>query len=301
MRKAYQIALHCMACGVYWGIRLLAFLTGKQRLLRWIQKSDKVMWVHPLIRKLLRKHRDYLGQNLANAFPDQPEQFYTRVTHDVYRNMLTTGIESATLSDTAFQHTQFTGLEAVRKLAATNRIMFVSCHINNWEICRTNLLKLDFPIVSFYRDYSQQLFNHRRYNHKNRFGPSIPTHQTSRYIQALEDGQHGFMMMDIKVKKGRNGKKLPFCQLPAWTSLFAADMASQHNMVIVPVHLERHPDVPDHYQQIFGDPILATGTDTGTSQATLNQTTTAINDYFSAVITRNPGSWLLWDTNRWGP
>lgn len=297
MRRVYQMVLHVMACSLLWSIRFIAFLTGKPRLLRWVQQSNKAMWVHPLIRKLLRKHRDYLGQNLVKVFQDQPEHFYTSVAHKLYRNMLTTGIESATLSDTAFQHTQFIGLDAVKELATTNRIMFVSCHINNWEICRTNLLKLDFPIVSFYRDYSQQLFDHRRYNHQHRFGPSIPTHQTGRYIQALKDGHHGFMMMDIKVKKGRNGKKLPFCQQPAWTSLFAADMANQHNMVIVPVHLERQPDAPDHYQQIFGEPILAADI----HQATLGQTTIAINDYFSTVISRNPECWLLWDTNRWGP
>merc|ERR1711879_780395 len=192
-------------------------LVGTDRLLNWVQHSKRILWVNPLIRQLLRKHRNYLTDNLKRTIPDQSDAFYQQVSDDIYRNMLTTSIESLLLSSTTFQKTRCINLETTQNLAKHSPIMFVSCHINNWEICCTNLLKQSFPIVAFYRDFSHCLFDHRRYNQINRFGPSIPTHQVQRYVSAIDHGHHGFMMMDIKVKKGRNGKKLRFCGHPAWT------------------------------------------------------------------------------------
>lgn len=289
----------------------LVRLVGRRYLTKRLATLEKMGWASSLIRRLTGKRNSYYQNNLKQVLPDltdpQRDRIHTRSQH----NMLLTAVESMTLDNTVLEHTDVIGLDNLSQYPKSTRFMFVSCHINNWEICRMNIVHQGFPLVAFFRDFSDQLFDHRRFNHRYRFDASVPTHQTRRYIDALAAGNNGFMMMDIKVKKGRNGLKIPFCGHPAWTTTFAADMALTHNLVIIPVHMERVSDTeparscasgdvsttrnnPVLYRQIFGPAIH-------TNNSNKQRITSAINEYFSAVILKDPASWLLWDTNRWGP
>lgn len=111
------------------------------------------------------------------------------------------------------------------------------------------------------------------------------------FVEKLEKGEHGYLFIDVKVKQGRNGVLLDFCDQPAWTSTFAADIALKTNKTIIPVYLQRLPE--GHYRQTFAPPLDTTSGDP-------KQITQQLNAILSSQIMANPAGWALWDTNRWG-
>ena len=97
------------------------------------------------------------------------------------------------------------------------------------------------------------------------------------------------MLLDLK-DKGRNGLRVDFCGLPAWTTCFPAQMAKQYAVKVIPVVLKR---TADGYEQYLYPP--ANNSDTKID------ITRYLNRCIGEEILASPETWLLWDTNRWGP
>ena len=268
---------------------VLMKMAGEQRCKRWLLAPAVVKWVPLLQRRLLNKKNHYWQKNLARILPnDSPNQRSCR-QQAMHRHMLSTAIE-AIFIDSAKPNYTVNERSAVVQNSANGSI-FVSAHIGNWYAVRQFLTAQGLAPIYLIRDYSQSSFDHSRINRAGRFGETLSTAQIPALMAAIKAGRNVLIMMDIKVKKGRNGARIDFCQQPAWTSTFAAEMALSFNKNLQAITARRtaqgtvidvHPAIALEAQD-------------------KPQLTAAINEQLSQAILHEPEQWLLWDTNRWGP
>lgn len=274
--------------GLFWLIKAI----GLQRLTQISKRPAVQKSVLQFMRHFLNKKNAYIDRNLQLILAPHSEQQLNELKQAFSTQLLVTAAESITMDGSHFSKTDFVGIEHLGE--SPNGILFVATHMNNWEICRQNICLLGYPVYEQYRDFSQSHFDHRIYNHTHRFGDKqhfIPTSDTPCFVEKMQQGQHGYWFIDLKVKGGRNGALLGFCGAPAWTSTFGADIAIRCNKKIIPVYLERLAD--GRYRQTFAPPI---DTSSGDALAVTQQ----LNNILSQPILENPASWCLWDTNRWG-
>lgn len=299
-----------------WSVKLLAYLLvagiqliGRRRASILARRMLTGPWIWRVSRFILNKKNHYLDANLALVLPALSVEQRDEIRHAYYNNILITAIESMTMDGKDHNRTDFEGLEHLQQARATGfGIMFVSGHFNNWEINYTNIEQLGFPLQVLYKDFSADGgFNHYRYNRHFRSAKTmIPTGSIRRFIAGLEAGANAYVMVDLKVKNDRIGCRLNFAEHPAWTSVFAAEMALRHRMLLIPTytvrmgkgrffqHFEAPLYIPDHSIETVAEP-----------QAEIRQQaielTKKINQSLSKPLVNDPASWLLWDTNRWGP
>lgn len=253
--------------------------------------ADIVTW---LIRKLLRRQRLYCEHNFNEILGERSRAEREQIQREFYQNMLVTIVDGMNRPPASPDPKDINCAGLQHLDDHPNGIIFVSCHLYGWEISRLNLFRMGVPVYSLYRDFSDRLLNHRDFNSRNRFGDPqyyIPTWDTRRMVEHIRQGDNAFLFVDVRNKKGRNGKLLPFCGKPAWTSTFAASMALAHNKPIIPVYIRQ--DKSGQWQQWFEPPIdLSSGDPVVITQL--------INDSMSAQIMARPQCWALWDNNRWG-
>ncbi|MDP2547559.1 lysophospholipid acyltransferase family protein [Oceanobacter sp. 4_MG-2023] len=271
-----------------------------------IQKISRYAATGPIIarltRLLLAKKNHYLDNNLQRLLPDASVAQRQHIRHCYYANMLLTATESLTMDGNERQRTQIEGLQHVQRAKDQGQgILWVSGHINNWEMNRRIIEQLGFPAWELYRDFADTRFDYLSFNRRFRVGPRmISTNRTGELIQHLKNGDNAHILIDIKVKKGRNGQQIDFAGQPAWTSTFAAEMALRHHMALIPTYTLRTND--GQYRQVFEPsltPTQAVADDQLPAQA--RQITERINQSLANQLKQDPASWLLWDTNRWGP
>lgn len=291
-------------------------LAGNQRVRSWASNPQIASLLFRLSRLLLAKKIPYAENNLQKVLPTLNPDEIDEVRQAYFSNMLITASESLTMDGSEFYNTRFEGeehLSAARE--AGQAIMFVSGHFDNWELNRRNIERLGFPIWELYRGFDNTRFNYLSFNKKHRTGDLMaPTTDIPRLIEGLKNGDHAHILVDLKVKKGRNGVKLPFAGQPAWTSVFAAEMAIRFNMLIIPTYISRTAD--GGWVQSFEAPLnSSTKASTGRperppptptkhpseSREAATELTRQINASLSERLLDSPASWLLWDTNRWGP
>lgn len=267
-----------------------------------------------LMRFLLGKRNHYLDDNVALIFPDYSSASREQIKHQYYANMLITAAESICMDGSEFMRTRFVGTEYLRAAKEHSRgILFVSGHFNNWEINRRNIEALGFPGWELYRDFSSTRFNYLDINRKYRLGQHmLTTREIPTFISRLKEGDNAHMLVDVKIKEGRNGVQVDFAGQPAWTSVFAAEMAVTHQLQVIATFTER--DGRGGYIQTFqpispavsgATPVPPIDGDTPdiTEMSIREQAvelTREINQTLTQQLQSDPASWLLWDTNRWG-
>jgi lauroyl/myristoyl acyltransferase len=293
LTRLQKIRRRLLLIPVYLFLWLLQ-LIGPQRIRRLAAHPDTGSVVTWLIKKLLRRKRLYCNSNFDLILASLPKQQRQAVQTGFYQNMLVAIATSMSLRPDSrlLQTIRTSGLEHLQ--GHDEGIIFVTCHLYGWELSRLNLFRQGYPVYSLYRDFSDSFFNHRRFNHKNRFldlSRYIPTWKTREMVKKIADGENAFLFADVRNKKGRNGKLIPFCGHPAWTSTFAAQMALKYNRPLIPVYI--HCDEHGQYHQYFEAPIDQTSADPVVI-------TTLINDSMSRQIMARPQDWALWDNNRWG-
>lgn len=275
-------------------LHLLSWL-GQARVRRLAAHPRTAQVVTWMIRKLLGRQRLYCEHNFEQILGERSPDERQRIERMFYQNMLGAVAEGISLPPASPdpKHIRSSGLQHLDD--HPNGVIFVSCHLYGWEISRLNLFRMGIPVYSLYRDFSDRLLNHRSFNSANRFGDPqfyIPTWDTKRMIQHIANGDNAFLFVDVRNKRGRNGKLLDFCGKPAWTSTFAASMALAHNKPLIPVYILQ--DKNGDYHQWFEQPI-----DTSSGDPVV--ITQLINDSMSRQIMANPHCWALWDNNRWAP
>tara|TARA_R110000868_G_scaffold145634_2_gene365904 strand:- start:6 stop:917 length:912 start_codon:yes stop_codon:yes gene_type:complete len=276
--------------------------TGQTRIQRISHYSVTGPIIARLTRLLLAKKNHYLDDNLQRVFPDASVEQRQHIRQRYYANLLLTATESLTMDGNERQRSQIDGLENLQHARDRQQgILFVSGHINNWEMNRRIIEQLGFPAWELYRDFADTRFDYLTFNRRFRAGPKmISTARISELIGHLSNGDNAHILIDIKVKKGRNGQQLDFAGQPAWTSTFAAEMALRHNLALIPTYTQREAN--GHYRQIFEASLTSEHpTANDHIQASACQLTERINQSLSNQLKQNPASWLLWDTNRWGP
>lgn len=283
-------------------------LLGRKRAY-YLARSNLInSWTSKVSRILLTKKNHYLEANLLRIFPNISQDQLTTYKNQFYKNMLTTAIESITMDGKDIQRTKLKGLDNLQKaIQNKHHILFVTGHFNNWEIALTNIEALGYPLQVLIRDFSESTCDIYSANRKHRTNVKalVSTKNVKQFIHELQKGTHACILPDLKVKNQSNAVRLNFAGHPAWTSTFAARMAIRYRMMVIPTFIYRTYDnefvqhfleplyVPDNISHKLNDPSLLT-------QKAIDLTQ-KINDSLSRELLKDPGSWILWDTNRWGP
>lgn len=282
-------------------------LIGRKRAY-YLTKSKTInSWVAKLSRVMLRKKNHYLESNLLHIFPDISQHQLKIYKNEFYSNMFKTAIESLTMDGKDLQRTRLHGLDYLRKAVQNkHHILFVTGHFNNWEIAVKNIEILGYPIQALIKDFSKNSCNYYAPNRKYRKCEVIvSTNKVKQFIYGLQKGTHACILQDLKVKNESNAAHLEFAGHPAWTSTFTASMAIKYDMVVIPTFIYRTND--NGFVQHFLEPLYVPDNiskylseSTSFRQKSIDLTQ-KINDSLSRELLNNPGSWILWDTNRWGP
>lgn len=284
--------LHEPVVGVAaWGLYGLLRLIGQDASMRLARSRWLPQLGQRAINALFRKRNRYLDRNLALVFPSMSEAERHRFAERHYQHLATTGVRSIFLTEKGFNTASIDGLATVQALGEQG-IIFVTAHSGHWDLIKRNNLLLGFPCHFLYRGVSNPCVDCLLRRVRSRFATPVAVTDMAGYIDRIRNGQHVLFMPDLKVKKGRNGRKLSLCGHPAWTSTFIAEMALAYHRPIVPVYVVEQPD--GSLRQVFETPVdLSSGDKTVIQQH--------INDSISARLLAHPEAWALWNTNRWGP
>ena len=283
-------------------IASLLSLMSRQRLAAIGNSPLTSSLIDRLMVRIQGRQRQYTDTNLALIFPHLSEARRQQIKRDYYGNVIATLPTLWRLRNgpELHQSIEVSGLEHLQaatsqQLGQNNGILFVTCHSFDWEVSNLNLTHLGYPACNLYRDYSNSLINHRALNSKNRYGDLswyYPTTRTGELVERVVRGDHAFLFLDVRTKRGRNGHQINVCGQPAWVSTFAAQIALAHHKQIIPVVIQRDPQ--GRYHQHFEAPIAL---DSGDPV----MITAAICDALSAHILKHPANWALWDSNFWAP
>jgi lauroyl/myristoyl acyltransferase len=249
-----------------------------------------------LVRRML-SWRSPLGadDNLKLVFPHLSDSDRDSIKKNFYSNMFSSLATTVSMKadEQLFSRITVHGQEHLQ--GHDKGIIFVSCHLFDWEIGWLNLFRIGQPTYFLYRDYSESLINYRKINIHNRFADQswyIPTWRSGEIVDHSRHGKNLFLFVDIRTKGGRNGELIDFCGHPAWTSTFAAKLALEHDKALVPVYFRR--DAQGDYQQYFEVPIDCSSGDPV-------EITRLINESLSRQIMTHPEQWALWNSVRWKP
>ena len=279
---------------------------GRERVIRLAKVKRSGNFVFDLYGFLFKK-KQFIDSNLKLVFPNKSTEELTKIKKEYYANRLLTTIESVTMDGNDLKRTSFKGLKYLEKVHSDGYgIMFVGGHFNNWEITRCNIEHLGYPVQGIYKDLSDVACNDfRDINRTNRMVRTMfSTKEINLFIEGLKKRSNAIIFPDLKVKKGRNAYQLDFMGNKAWTSLFTAEMAITHHMVIIPTVLYRSSD--NQFEQYFFEPLYIpdkeeTEHNKIAHQRQAQMVTQKINDFLTQELFKNPSCWYLWNTNRWGP
>lgn len=286
-------------------IALFPLLLAVEKLCVWLGPDRMArIGAHPLpprligwlARRLLR-WRSPLGAdaNLRLVFQHLSDADRDTIKRNFYSNMfvsLATTVSMKT-DEQLFSRITVRGQEHLQ--GHDNGIIFVSCHLFDWEIGWMNLFRIGQPTYFLYRDYSESLINYRKINMHNRYADQawyIPTWRSGEIVDHSRQGKNLFLFVDVRAKGGRNGQLIDFCGYPAWTSTFAAKLALEHGKALVPVYFRR--DAQGGYQHYFEAPLDCSSGDPV-------EITRLINASMSRQIMSHPEQWALWNSVRWKP
>lgn len=190
------------------------------------------------------------------------------------------------------RYVEMVGIEHV---PLDGKVVFLTAHLANWEVCRTFAAQRGWNIGSVYRPLNNPYVDWLLRRLRAVPGQALfPKHNSAReLIRYIRDGHSVGLVGDQRLS---DGVSMPFFGIPALTSTMAALLVVRYGARIVPVQVER---MKNSKLRMTVHPVLEVP-QAGTDQEKIDGLTAAINLMYEDWIRQNPQQWL-WMHDRWRP
>lgn len=273
-----------------WSYIFLVKCMGSKISHKLLTNNISLKFIIYMVNKSLNKKKTFRDKNIQLIFPNLSDDERKLFKKKYYQSFIETVLEEILLSPKKRPNYEVIGSKHLEGLGKS-KILFVSAHIGAISMVEVCNLDMGYQGFSLYKETSNVAFGKISHKMRSRFSSPISIENTDTFVKKIESHHNVIIYTDLRIKSKRNGKRLRFCNHPAWSSTFIAEMAIKYDCSIVPVFAVRQSFF--NYQVIYEAPI-------DTSSKDKVAITQLINDVISARVMENPTSWWLWNTNRWG-
>ena len=262
------------------GIRISSFLSGN--LLK-------------LIGPLFRSKKICLS-NLSIAFPNLEFSKKEKIFNEMWINygkilaeyVFINNFRNSKLSNNIIIENQ----EELNKIKnASEPVIFVSGHFNNFELMAMHLEKSGIDLAAIYRPLNNIFLNpiieiiRKRYICKNQIKKGIAG--TKELLKFFKKGSSIALMIDQRVSEGI---QCDFFNKQAFTTTIPAQFAQKYNAKIVPIYIERLKN--NNFKIKIYKSLQFSKEDS------LKDITLELNKILENMIIKNPEQWI-WTHGRW--
>ncbi len=262
------------------GLKISSFLSGK--LLK-------------LIGPLFRSKKVCLS-NLSIAFPKLEPSKKEKIFNDMWINygkilaeyMFINNFRNSKLSNNIIIENQ----EELNKIRnASEPVIFVSGHFNNFELMAMHLEKSGINLAAIYRPLNNIFLNpvmeiiRKKYICKNQIKKGIAG--TKELLKFFKKGSSIALMIDQRVSEGI---KCEFFNKQAFTTTIPAQFVQKYNAKIVPIYIERLKN--NNFKIKIYKSLQFSKEDS------LRDITLELNKILENMIIKNPEQWI-WTHGRW--
>ena len=231
-------------------------------------------------------------KNLAVAYPTREAAEIKAMTRELFGNLGIAVVELALLErlwDEREQRIEFIAADAVAPLLrGGNPIVFVTAHVGAWQLCNLIAPHYDIPITTVYAPESNPFLNARLLRLRQAFQCQLAPRDGSMRVlmRELNAGHAIGLAVDTRLD---SGELLPFFAVDAPTNSAPARLALRYNCELVPLHVQRLPDM--RYRVQLGEPIRAADATASIDERAL-QMTRELNVLFEEWIRATPTEWM---------
>ena len=234
-------------------------------------------------------------ENLQLALPDRAAE-HAAISHAVWRNLgrvLGEYPHLAALLDSG----------AIEVIGAENvpddgrRVLFLTAHLANWELCRAIAARQGWDMASIYRPLNNRFLDPLLLRLRRAAGQKLFKKQEGgrEIIRHARSGGAVGMVGDQRLS---DGIAVPLFGHPALTTTLPGVLAVRFGARIVPAQVERLSEAPLRYR-VTMHPVVPVP-DAGTDQEKIDALTVTMNRIYEGWIAARPGQWL-WMHDRWRP
>lgn len=245
----------------------------------------------------LKKHR-HVRRNLEIALPERRPEEIEAIARDVWGSLGSVMGEFPHLGHIAREVDQRVELvhgERLDELLRAGRpVVFVTPHLGNWEIATLVAARRGIPLAVVYTSDSNPLIAWLVERRRQVLGCELVRGEggARALMRTLKNGRSVGLVVDARRD---DGQPIPFLGVEALTTLAPARLALRLGLAVVPLRVERLPDV--HFRIEVGEPLRGeTGEARDVEQA--RELTQRINAVFAGWIRETPGQWMC-TKRRW--
>ena len=231
-------------------------------------------------------------KNLKMIFPNLSDMEIYKIIAEVWSNLAHIASETPHLlklpQEEFNKHVKIKGLKNLKHLKG-KKALFFSAHLANWELIGKILIAHDFKFHGIYRPANNKLvdkiINDTRLVNAKALIPKGKA-GAKQIIQALQDNQHVYMLVDQKMN---DGIKVPFLGHDAMTAPAIASLAIKYDCPIIPIQIIRREN--SCFEMVIYPSVEH-------KDKTVKTIMAEINDLIGTWVKQNPGQWF-WLHNRW--
>jgi Kdo2-lipid IVA lauroyltransferase/acyltransferase len=250
--------------------------------------------------RLARRHVGIAIENLRLAFPDWGDARLLHVARGVYVHFCRMLFDilwfSARSNERLLRSVEFIGREHGEAALASGRgVLFVTCHMGNWEIFAVAQSLVHKAVGVVARPLDNPELDARLCGFRGRGGNTViyKKNALSQIMRTLRGGGGIAILIDQNVQE-KDGIFVDFFGRKAATTTVAAAVALKTNCLIVTVHAVLRPD---GFNALYYDPPLE-WTTSGDRAADIARLTQLLTGRIEGWIRETPEQWL-WMHRRW--
>jgi len=253
-----------------------------------------------LLGRIAKRHVGIAVQNLRHAFPDWSDERRERTARGVYVHfcrMLCDIIWFSSRSDERLlRSVEFFGREHGEAALASGRgVLFVTCHMGNWEVFAVAQSLVHRAVSVVARPLDNPALDVRLCAFRARGGNTViyKRNALSQIMRTLRGGGGVAILIDQNVQE-KDGIFVDFFGRKAATTTVAAAVALKTRCLIVPVHAVLRPDGINAL--CYDPPIEALPSDDRAGD--IARVTQLLTSRIEGWIRETPEQWL-WVHRRW--
>lgn len=230
--------------------------------------------------------------NLAVAFPAQGPAQIKHMTKDLFGHLGMAVVELALLErlwEEREQRIEFVADDATLPLLHSGRaIVFVTAHVGAWQLCNLIAPHYGLPITTVYAPETNPFLNARLLRLRQAFQCQLAPRDGSMRVLMRELGAGRAIGLAVDTRLD-SGDPVPFFGVDAPTNSAPARLALRYDCELVPLHVQRLPDM--RYRVVLCEPIRAAATAASVDDKAL-QMTRDLNSLFETWIRSTPTEWM---------
>ena len=285
------------------GLRVRALLLALPLLARLPHRLAVALggFVGTLAYHVVSKERRLALEHLALAFPEQTPAWRRQIARDCFANLGCCALEQAAVRSFDARLKEVTLLpdadaEVLRQAHAAGKgVVFVSCHVGNWELRARRLVREGYGAATVAREANDPRLTALLEQRRAEAGlQTIWRGSPSAARELLRTLRRGDLLgLLIDQDTNVQGHFVPFFGRPAFTPRAAADLALRTGAAVV--FGVAHRIAPTRHRLSLRSISIAP---TGDAQQDSLALTTALTREIEAEIRASPGEWV-WMHRRW--